>query len=142
MLVLTRRGSAREPHALPRANALDPRAASPAVRVSLQHVAAGACVAMIVLLTYVQFLGSDSPPPLPLYLVFVGVWTFGAVMLMTFPRFGAVGTALYGVLLAVQVLRMHGGSALNFVIAIGSLAATGLALMYLMMLRRAGSGAA
>lgn len=105
------------------------------MRISLQWVAAGWCVAMALLLTVVQFSGGPAPP-LPLYLVFTGVWLFGAAMLMTFPRFGAWGTALYGLILAVQVINMHGGSALNWLIAVGSLVGTGLALGYLMVLRR------
>lgn len=111
------------------------------MRVSLQRVAAGWCLFMVLFLSVVQFSGGPSPP-LPLYLVFSGVWVFGAVMLMTFPRFGAVGTALYGVILGVQVLQMHGGSALNWALAVGSFVGTGLAVAYLMVLRRRRSEAA
>ena len=110
------------------------------MRIPLQWVAAGWCLLMVALLTVVQFGGGPSPP-LALYLLFAGVWLFGAAMLMTFPRFGAVGTALYGVILAVQVINMHGGSALNWIIAVGSLAGSGLALAYLMVLRRRGTAA-
>ena len=82
---------------------------------------------MVGLLTVVQYGGGPSPPFF-LYLLFSGVWLFGAAMLLTFPRFGAWGTALYGVILAAQVINMHGGSALNWGIAAGSLVGAGLAL--------------
>lgn len=105
------------------------------MRVPLQGVAAAWCLLLVLLLSIVQFFGA-SAPPLSLYLVFVGVWIFGAVMLYVAPRFGAWGTAAYGVILGIQVFRMHGGSALNWGIAIASFAATGLALAYLATLRR------
>lgn len=93
---------------------------------------------MVLLLAYVQFAAA-RPPPLPLFLLFVAVWTFGAAMLYARPLFGALGTALYGAIMAVQVLNMHGGSALNFAIAGGSLAATALALLLAFQLRRSPS---
>lgn len=111
------------------------------MRSPLQWAAAGWCLLMVAFLTVVQFGGGPSPP-LALYLVFSGVWLFGAAMLLTFPRFGAAGTALYGVLLAVQVINMHGGSALNWGIAAGSLAGAGLAGAYLYSLLRPGGRAA
>lgn len=107
----------------------------------MQWVAAGWCLLMVALLSAVQFSGGPAPP-LPLYLVFSGVWLFGAAMLLAFPRFGAWGTALYGVILGVQVINMHGGSPLNWLLAVGSFAGSGLALAYLMALRRQGAEAA
>ena len=101
----------------------------------MQWVAAGWCLLMVAFLAVVQFSGGPAPP-LFLFFLFSGVWLFGAAMLLKFPRFGAWGTAAYGVILAVQVLNMHGGSALNYAIAVGSLVGTGLALLYLVILRR------
>lgn len=99
---------------------------------ALQWTAAGWCLLMVALLTFVQF-GGGPAPPLALYLVFSAVWLFGAAMLAWFPRFGGAGTALYGVLLAVQVIRMHGGSTLNQVIAAGSLVGAALGAATLVM---------
>lgn len=91
---------------------------------------------MAALLTVVQF-GGFPHPPLPLYLVFTGVWLFGAAMLWWVPTFGAIGTAAYGVILGVQLFLMHGGSALNIVIAAGSFVAAGIAIAFLLERRRA-----
>ena len=90
---------------------------------------------MVALLAVVQFSGGPSPP-LFLFLLFSGVWLFGAAMLAWFPRFGAWGTALYGVILAVQVINMHGGSPLNWAIAAGSLVGAGLAAAALWGMRK------
>lgn len=98
-------------------------------RSNLQRASAVWCLVMAALLTVVQF-GGFPHPPLPLYLVFTGVWLFGAAMLWWVPLFGAVGTAVYGVLLGVQIFLMHGGSALNVVISAGSFLATGLAVAF------------
>lgn len=91
---------------------------------------------MVVLLTVVQVTVA-TPPPLPLYAIFAGVWVFGAAMLYARPTFGAWGTALYGVIMGVQILNMHGRTALNSAIAIGSLGATALALLFWWARRRA-----
>lgn len=90
---------------------------------------------MALVQTIVQF-SVKSPPPTVLFLVFVGVWLFGAAMLIVAPVFGAIGTGLYGILMGVQVLQMHGTDALNLGIALGSFAGAGLALGYLVVRSR------
>lgn len=74
--------------------------------------------------------------PLVLTVVFAGVWLFGAAMLWQFPRFGAVGTALYGVVIAVDLVAMHGWSPLNVGLALGSLVGTVLSVLVFLELRR------
>lgn len=101
----------------------------------MQGMAAGWCLLMVAFLAVVQSSGGPAPP-LFLFLLFSGVWLFGAVMLMVAPRMGAWGTAAYGVILAVQVLNMHGGTALNYAIAVASLVGSGLAVAVLVVLRR------
>ena len=83
---------------------------------------------MALALTGVQFFGSATPPPLVLYLFFTAVWIFGAVLLWTTPKFGAYGTAAYGVILGIDILAMHATDAVVSAIAIGSFFATLLAL--------------
>lgn len=90
---------------------------------------------MALLLTAVQIF-SPTKPPFVLFLVFAGVWIFGAVMLLRAPTFGAIGTALYGVILAVQLFQMHGTGALDIIIGTGSLLGSALAVGYLMVRRR------
>ena len=110
-------------------------------RTFFQKVAAGWCLVMALFLVLVQLAG-DSPPPLPLFLLFMGVWLFGAAMLWWSPLFGALGTAAYGVLLGAQLLAMHGLTPLTLSLAAASFAATGLALGALLEVRRARRGAA
>lgn len=100
------------------------------MRTKIQTIAAAWCGLMVLLLAIVQLVrsGSGGMPP-ALWLLFSAVWVFGAAMLWWFPTFGAVGTALYGGILGVQVLRMHGGNVTNFVIAGGSFIATALAVL-------------
>lgn len=106
------------------------------MRSNLQRIAAGWCVLMVILLSAVQLTTSGPGMPPVLWLVFSAVWVFGAAMIWWFPTFGAVGTALYGVILGVQVLRAHGGEPTNWAIAIGSFFATVLAVAILVELRR------
>lgn len=94
---------------------------------------------MVALLTIVQFGGFDHPPPF-LYALFTGVWLFGAAMLWWFPTFGAIGTALYGLILGVQVLLMHGAEPMNVLLALGSFAGTGWAVAVLLERRRMARG--
>ena len=75
-------------------------------------------------------------PPLVFFLVFAGVWLFGAAMLWWFPTFGAIGTALYGAILAVDLLSMHGRGVLNDALAVTSVAAAVLAIATLVARRR------
>lgn len=105
------------------------------MRPPLQTIAAAWCVLMVILLSAVQLATAGPGMPPILWLVFSAVWVFGAAMLWWFPTFGAIGTALYGVILGVQVLRMHGGEAMNFLIAIGSFLATALAVGVLVQRR-------
>jgi hypothetical protein len=104
----------------------------------LQATAAGACVLSVALLAYVQF-ATRTHPPATLFLLFAGVWVFGAVMLYAAPTFGAVGTALYGILLGADVLAMHGALALNILLAGVSFATSALALAFLVVHRRRGA---
>lgn len=90
---------------------------------------------MALVQTIVQFTVA-RPPPVPLFLVFVGVWLFGATMLIVAPVFGAIGTGLYGMLMGVQVIQMHGTDPLNLGIALGSFIGAGLALGYLVVRSR------
>ena len=101
----------------------------------IQIAASSWCAIMVALLAAVQF-SSPAHPPLFLFVVFILVWSFGAVMLHAAPRFGAVGTAAYGVLLGVDLLVMHGLNGLNALIAAGSFLGAGLALAFLWTLRR------
>ena len=101
------------------------------VRTNLQRVAAAACVLMVLLLAGVQLATPGTGMPPTLWLLFTAVWIFGAAMLWWFPTFGAVGTAIYGVVLGWNVLTMHGVRTSTVLIAIGSFVATGLAVMVL-----------
>ena len=97
-------------------------------RTTIQRVAAAGCLAVAALLTLYQFAPGFGHPPLELYLVFTGVWLFGAAMLWWFPVFGAAGSAAYGLLLGAMLLRTHdAGRAQNVVLALACFAAAGLA---------------
>lgn len=100
-------------------------------RDRLQTVAAAWCVLMVVLLAGIQLATTGPGMPAELWLVFTAVWIFGAAMLWWYPTFGAAGTALYGVILGVNVLTMHGGRTSTYLIAAGSFVATGLAIAVL-----------
>ncbi|HUR69382.1 MAG TPA: hypothetical protein VM370_09065 [Candidatus Thermoplasmatota archaeon] len=101
------------------------------MRTNLQRIAAAWCLLMAGLLIFVQ-VAPLPHMPFALFALFNAVWIFGAAMLWWFPTFGAIGTALYGLILAVSIVRMHGGSALNWAIAAGSLIGSGLAIAFLM----------
>jgi hypothetical protein len=105
------------------------------MRTLRQRWAAGWCLLMVAFLAVIQFGGFDHPP-LPLYLLFSGVWLFGAAMLWWFPTFGAIGTALYGVLLGVQLFLMHGLTPMNALLALASFAGSAWALSVLIQRRR------
>jgi hypothetical protein len=81
-------------------------------------------------------LFSPLRPPLALFVLFAGVWIFGAAMLLVAPAFGSVGTTVYGVLLAAGILQMHGPTALNLALAAGSLVGSALAAASLVVDRR------
>jgi hypothetical protein len=98
-------------------------------RSPIQAFAALWCVLMAAALVGVRLAGWAIP--LWLLAIFCGVWLFGAAMLWWVPRFGAVGTALYGVLLSASLLSMHGAIALNVALASGFLLAAILALAVL-----------
>lgn len=100
------------------------------MRSTLQKLAAGWCLLMAAALTLVQVSPLPSPP-VSLYLVFTGVWLFGAVMLWIVPVFGGVGTALYGAILGLQLFAAHGVTLQNGLLAFGSFVGTGLALVFL-----------
>ena len=84
------------------------------------------CVLNVLALSAVQFAAALHPP-FALYAIFCGVWLFGVAMLLVAPRFGAIGTALYGVILAIAIFAQHGNLLQNDAIAALSLATTGAA---------------
>lgn len=101
-----------------------------------RRLAIGWCLFMVVLLTLYQYVfNATGAPPVFLYLVFSGVWIFGAVMLYAWPTFGAAGTALYGVILGAQLLAAHGASTKNLLLALASFVGTALAVWVLAGLR-------
>lgn len=110
---------------------------SPRVRPTLQTAAAAWCVLMVLLLSGVQLFTQGPGMPPQLWLVFSAVWVFGAAMLWWFPTFGAIGTAVYGLLLTYLLWRAHGLAGANVLIAIGSLVGTGLAIGVLLRARKA-----
>lgn len=110
--------------------------AFPRVRSTAQTAAAAWCVAMVLLLSGIQLFTSGPGMPPELWLVFSGVWLFGAAMLWWFPAFGAIGTAAYGVLLVFLLQRAHGLGGTNALIAIGSLVGAALAVWALVDRRR------
>lgn len=91
---------------------------------------------MAALLTVYQLAPGFGHPPLALYLVFTGVWLFGAAMLWRFPVFGAAGTAVYGFVLGAQLLATHAARAQNVVLALASFAGALLAVAVLVARRR------
>jgi hypothetical protein len=99
--------------------------------VLLQRVAAGWCLLVAALLTVYQFAPGFGHPPTFLYVLFTGVWLFGAAMLWLAPVFGGVGTALYGVMLGAQLLMTHATRAQNVVLAAASFAGAALAVAFL-----------
>lgn len=99
-------------------------------RTTLQKAAAAWCLLMVAFLAVLQF-GTDSHPPLFLFLIFSGVWIFGAAMLWWVPTFGAIGTALYGVILGVQLFRAHGFTSLNAGLGAASFIGSVLAVLFL-----------
>lgn len=98
------------------------------MRTNLQRAAAAWCVLMVFLLAGIQLATPAAGMPPVLWLVFSAVWVFGAAMLWWFPTFGAWGTALYGVILGVNVIQMHGTGVTTWLIAAGSFIGTALAL--------------
>lgn len=114
---------------------------SPRVRPTLQTAAAAWCVLMVLLLSGVQLFTQGPGMPPQLWLVFSAVWVFGAAMLWWFPMFGASGTAIYGLILGVNVLTMHGTKTSTVLIAAGSFGATALCLALLWQRMRAKSPA-
>lgn len=109
---------------------------SPYVRSRVQTWAAAWCVAMVLLLSGIQLFTPGPGMPPELWLVFSAVWLFGAAMLWWFPTFGAVGTAVYGVLLTYLLWRAHDLGGSNALIALGSLLGSALAVWALAERRR------
>lgn len=92
------------------------------------------CLAMAGLLGVYQFVPGFGHPPIELFLVFTGVWLFGAAMLWMAPLFGGAGTAAYGLLLGAQLLATHDATrAQNLVLAVGSFAVAALAIAFLVL---------
>lgn len=86
---------------------------------------------MALLLTVYQVTPALGNPPLHLYLIFTGVWLFGALMLWRFPLVGAAGTAAYGLLLGFRLLGTHEVRAQNVVLAGASVFVALLAAVHL-----------
>ena len=105
---------------------------------AVRYVAAEVALANAVLLTLLQFvLTPERTAPFVLYVVFVAVWLFGAAMLLWKPRFGAVGTALYGLVVTAEFWSMHGlRGAEDVAVVGGALLATGFALAVLVQTMR------
>lgn len=99
-------------------------------RTRRQTWAAGWCLLMVAFLALIQFGGFPHPPTF-LYALFSAVWLFGAAMLWWFPTFGVIGTALYGVILGVQLLLAHGVTGMNVLLALASFAGTAWAVAVL-----------
>lgn len=104
-------------------------------RSTLQAFAALWCLLMAVALVGVKLAGWAIP--LPLLALFSGIWVFGAAMLWWVPAFGALGTALYGLLLSAALLSMHGAVALNVALSAGFVVGSLLAVAFLVQRRRA-----
>lgn len=107
-------------------------------RDRLQTICAVWAAGMVVLLAVVQLAISEGDMPAWLWGVFTAVWIFGAAMLWWFPMFGAIGTAIYGLILAVNVMTMHGTKTSTVLIAAGSFGATALCLAFLWQRLRQG----
>lgn len=99
----------------------------------LQRLAVGATLLNVILLLLLQFvLTSGAGAPLPLFMLFIGIWLFGAAMLLVAPRFGAVGTAAWGLLAAGAAYRTHQSlDAANLTVILASLLAAVLAILFL-----------
>lgn len=104
----------------------------------VQRLAVGATLLNVVVLTLLQFvLTSGAGAPFALFVLFVGIWLFGTVMLLVAPRFGAVGTAAWGLLAAFASYRTHRSlDAANSTIILVSLVGAVLALLFLAELFR------
>lgn len=85
---------------------------------------------MVLVLALLQFvLTPRTSAPTHLFVLFVGLWVFGAAMLARFPRFGAAGTALWGVISALGAWQTHATlNAENLTLILGSLVASGFAV--------------
>lgn len=105
---------------------------------TLRRAASAAAFAMAVLLTLLQtVLTPATRAPTGLYVLFTAIWVFGGVMLLWKPRFGAVGTALYGLVVAGEFWSMHGiRSVEDVAVVAGALLATALALAVLVKTMR------
>lgn len=108
-------------------------AAPVAPRIPFRFLTVAAALFMVVLQALLQFvLTPDTQAPWPLFLLFTGLWIFGAGMLMRFPRFGAAGTAAWGLLSAIGAWQTHAAINLeNTLLIAGSLIASILAVLTL-----------
>lgn len=106
---------------------------------ALRTAAIAVCIGMAVVIVALQFaLTPDTRAPTFLFIVFTGLWAFGALMLSVAPVFGAVGTTLWGLISAVGAWRTHEGVSIeNSILIGGSLAAAALAAAYLVARSRA-----
>ncbi|MGQ0536498.1 MAG: hypothetical protein ACT4PT_10545 [Methanobacteriota archaeon] len=103
-----------------------------------QRLVRSACLAMALMLVLLQFvLTPEAEAPWPLFVVFLALWIFGAVMVTMRPMFGAAGTAAWGVLAAAGAWQSHQGAldAEDVSIMLGSLITAALAAAYLIRLR-------
>lgn len=111
----------------PAASASAPPGPSASARAPLQKAAAAWCLLMVAVLTVYQFVPGFGHPPMMLYLIFTGVWLFGAAMLWWVPLFGGAGTTAYGLLLGALLLMRHETRGQNVGLALASFVGAGLA---------------
>lgn len=100
-------------------------------RTTLQKAAAGWALLMAALLLAVALGPTQAGIPPVLLGFFVGLWVFGATMIWYAPLFGGAGTAAWGLLSGSQALSMHGATATNLVVVVGSFIGAALAVAFL-----------
>lgn len=107
-----------------------------------RRLAIAGCLAMLALQVLLQFvLTPGRAAPTALFALFSLLWAFGAAMLRFHPWFGALGTALWGMLAVIGAARTHEGTWEGTVLILGSGLTAIFAAWHLLVLRRV-SGAA
>ncbi len=91
------------------------------------------CLFNMAVIAVLQFaITTGRGAPVALFLLFEGIWLFGAVMLLVAPRFGATGTAAWGILAAVAAYRTHRSlDASNTTILVASILGAVVAIAFL-----------
>ena len=100
-------------------------------KTTWQKAAAGWCVLMVILLAGIQLANPGPGMPPALWLIFSGVWIFGAAMLWWFPPSAPSARRSTGSSLVSNVFTMHGATASTWAVAIGSFAGTIFAVIVL-----------